>query len=138
GRPPLCVPAARAVHYWNQAPQPAQGKLQLMMESEARYRAKFYSQPLPLPALEQRYAPPSEDLGEHRDSPRFDLPAGTARLDFAMDPAFTLFIQTAPPEPLFRFPAPVWAQLQDGDYHGRARDRAGRFLRQWHWRKRSS
>src|SRR5690606_20622589 len=85
GRPPLCVPAARAVHYWNQAPQPAQGKLQLMMESEARYRAKFYSQPLPRPAIEQRYTPPSQDLGEHRDSPQFDLPAGTARLDFAMD-----------------------------------------------------
>jgi GT2 family glycosyltransferase len=136
GQFPLCVPTASAVHYWNQAPEPPAGKQQLMQASEAIYREKFFPEPLPLPALPPRFAPASVDLGDYAQSaPLFPLPAGTARLDLGMEPNFMQYMQTVARGAQFRIPDQLWQQLKAGAYHARARDSAGRFLGQWHWRK---
>lgn len=96
---PLCVPGAEAVHYWDQSPEPAGGKGELMAEASRALRRKYG---LPerdslseLPLLPQVPAPMPLDLGDLATPPRFILPPyqqGT-RFEMAVGPGFVPFAQ---------------------------------------------
>lgn len=124
GSPPLCVPDAEAIHYYNQAAEPDDGKAVLMKNSHREYTDKYYphvecllhissGQPkcdvsdilcnqdaghTPLPEHDSLFPIDIEDLGGHTQVPGFDLDhmksCGRLYFEIGVHRTFVPFVQT--------------------------------------------
>jgi GT2 family glycosyltransferase len=97
---PLCVPAAEAVHYWDQSPDAHDSKAEMMRAAHSELRLKYQLRSDALgpwsPLLTEVPSPPFHDLGVCEQSPRFApqcFPLGS-RFEVAVGPGFVPFAQT--------------------------------------------
>ena len=136
---PLCVPQARAVHYFDQAPPPDKTKAELMARAHTQFLKKYYGN-LSLPILDS----PSlcldvTDLGEIADPPTFDKGNHGAGQDsffeIAVNQHFVPFAQAPLKDNMFEFPADVWNRLAPGVYYGRFRSSVSGVGRVCRWKK---
>ena len=75
GRLPLCVPAAEALHHYDQSPSPETSKGDLMGISHGIFSEKYYGD-LSLPAMDMPWDGPQwNDLGALSTPPQFTLSA---------------------------------------------------------------
>lgn len=141
GLPPLCIPGAEMVHYYNQAPEPGQTKLALMRDSHAAFMAKHYPGLTLNCNFEGGYSPECELLDPFDPSHLFqsDHPAFSdqrSHVEIGVNPYFVPFIQADfPPLGGFRLTARVWEDLAAGDYFLRFRNPVNGVQKIWKWRK---
>ncbi|XSG84287.1 MAG: glycosyltransferase family 2 protein [Methylohalobius sp. ZOD2] len=134
---PRVAPAAEAIHYFDQSPDPSTGKAELLARARRQYyRKHFRDLPPPLP-LDSDPSPAPPDLGERSDPPVFAVAASDSPvyLELALNPWFVPFIQTQVTGTEYLLPAPVWRRLAPGRYFARTRDPAGEVSGRWSWAK---
>lgn len=136
---PICVPAARVVHYYNQSPEPDEGKGALMESSRAIFMAKHYGDvTFSRPTLGFT-GPPVTDLGELKSAPWFDAPGTESPemtyFEIGTDPLFVPFAQADATSDGFQFPASVWDRLAPGTYFTRMRRPISGTEQIWKWNK---
>lgn len=131
---PVCVPAASAVHYWNQSAEPPEGKAALMQASEKVFMTKYYPQGAPsLPGAK----PVAEitDLGSRTEAPSFTLPETASHLDIGVQDSFMLFARTSVSAGSFTLPDGLLKKMRPGAYFARAVDSRDNGLQYWRWQK---
>jgi GT2 family glycosyltransferase len=138
-RRPLCIPGAAAVHYYDQSPSPAKGKLDLMGDSSRAFLDKFYGS-VKFPALEG--APLTLDVTDagHLTEPfgfSLDAPLADDRYTFevGVHAMMVPFVQMELREERFRFPARIWDRITPGRYFGRVRGSLAGVRKVWTWTK---
>lgn len=146
GRPPLCVPDAHVVHYYNQAPDPNDTKAGLMARSLDKFRHKYY--PNVIWHLENTAGDPADPAASDVMNNLFTwepfVPTGRLFFEFGLNTHFVPFAQTRiVPGPghrwpgRFSFPAGIWNRLADGTYYSRLRDDLKGVVKLWKWRKKT-
>ncbi|MBW1646314.1 MAG: glycosyltransferase family 2 protein, partial [Deltaproteobacteria bacterium] len=127
GRLQLCVPAAEALHYYDQSPPPGKSKAALMVAAHERFKEKYY------PGMEWSFAasgaawqPVAEDLGELQVPPVLS-PAGVGNdrgyFEIGINPVFVPCAQAVlAPGEVPVIPPELWARQAPGIYYGRLRD----------------
>ena len=131
---PVCVPGAKAVHYWNQSCEPPEGKSALMQSSEQIFLEKYY--PRGAPPLPATVSPADiNELGERSGPVTLTLPQGAKHLDIGVQDDFIVFARTSLRKRSYRFADAMWARLRAGDYFMRACDASGQPLAYWHLTK---
>jgi len=129
GEPPICVPAAGAVHYWNRSPAPARTKLDYMAASKDAYIALYYGN-VQWPRIENARdlaAPPvlADATGLPEGAPR------TGWLEMSPHPSMVPFAQARIEDHLLGLPGALWQRLDAGWYYFRIRDDHGRIILRW-------
>lgn len=142
---PLCVPAAEAVHYYNQSPSPSDEKMRAMQSSEELYFKKHYdNQVLYSPKPFKDHPKVCYDLIEMgiMDSvPVFKFDQMSFRSDdpaffeIGTDPGFVPFVQSVVKEDRFAFPADAWERLSSGTYFARVRYEYAEPVKLWTFTK---
>ncbi|MDZ7833053.1 MAG: glycosyltransferase family 2 protein [Desulfobacterales bacterium] len=137
---PICVPAAKAIHYYNQSPAPPQTKMAAINKSGEQFYEKYYSHY----RVQTIHGPPSrplqiEDLGKQKTPPRFgfgkDCDCGYAYFEIALNSLFVPFIQCDLASDDFCLPETVWQRLAPGTYYSRVRNPQKNQNRIWKWEK---
>ena len=135
----LCVPQAKAVHYYDQSPPVEKSKGSLMSESLEAFRAKYYGD-VSFPALEDvSYLPDIVDLGEVSDPPVFhrettQIPEAYF-FEIGVNPFFVPFIQADAGQESVYLPKDVWQRLSPGQYFSRIRGKISGVRKVWTWKK---
>lgn len=135
----LCVPNAKAVHYYDQSPSVGKSKGSLMSESLEAFRSKYYGD-ISFPGLgNTSYAPEMTDLGEFSDPPVFhrettQIPE-TYFFEIGVNPFFVPFAQADANEEIFCFPKDIWLRLGPGQYFSRIRGKISGVRKVWTWKK---
>ncbi len=155
GHPPLCVPAAEALHYYAQSPEPEKGKVSLLETSHREFKKKYYGNIKYLPKIFgksdsgfNRSEPEPEDKGNLINNPCFDLkglhPCGQLYFEIGINSVFIPFVQADIvhtmrrrrfDEELFVMPDDIWRKLSKGIYYSRIRDTIKGILKVWKWQK---
>ncbi len=158
GCPPLCVPDAHVVHYYNQAAEPDETKAGLMAESLEKYRNKYYPHVIwHLENTGDRLADPVPETAGNLFSWEPFVPGGRLFFEFGVNMHFVPFAQarifsvtasgTAPGTTTvtasgwpgqFVFPADIWDRLADGTYYSRLRDDIKGTIKLWKWQKKTA
>lgn len=163
GALPLCVPAAEALHHYDQSPSPeTTSKGELMGRSHTLFAKKFYGG-LALPVMASSWdGPECHDLGVLTAPPVLNfegtvedassfckqntLPSCKAAFqkrssnepplyfEMGVTPLFVPFAQTEM-HPLDILPEEIWDKMADGVYYGRIRDAVRGTLMCWRWEK---
>lgn len=146
GRPPLCVPAAEALHYYAQSREPEKGKASLMEISHKEFKKKYYG--------DMNYSLHNEGVfdldlngtGKLINKTSFNLkglhPRGKLYFEIGINPVFIPFVQADifyPAgyfnEKFFTIPEDIWKRLAKGTYYSRIRDSIKGILKIWKWQK---
>ncbi|WP_291322887.1 glycosyltransferase family 2 protein [Desulfonatronospira sp.] len=137
GLRPLCVPAAEAVHFWNQSP--GQNKVQSMHEAGLAFWDKYYQARPKEVNMPRGHAVDCPDLGEICQGHAFECPEpivdGPLYFEFAVDPLFVPFAQAEMSGAKFSFPKTVWERLAPGEYYTRIRCPVSGEKACWKWKK---
>jgi GT2 family glycosyltransferase len=137
---PLCVPAAEAVHYYNQSPAPMGEKAAAMERSAQQFTEKYYpgQKGMEISGTARPFEIP--DLGGITAPPVFDLeaegPGSRLFFEIAMNPLFVPFVQCDAGPGRFYFPQTVWTRLAPGRYYSRIRSPYTNQEKVWQWEKR--
>jgi len=140
GRALICVPAAEALHYYDQSPAPEKSKGELMAATHQEFKRKYYPKVSHMFEQPEGYKPVIEDLGDWVMPPEFSWtsgePGGRLYFEIGVNPIFIPFAQTELLEgeaPLI--PAALWERQAKGIYFARIRDCMKGTLKRWQWRK---
>lgn len=146
GCPPLCVPAAEALHYYDQSPEPEKGKGSLMEASHREFKNKYYGERKYFLQKPGVFDFDLEERGRLINNTGFDLkglsPGGKLYFEIGINSVFLPFAQADVlytrgnfDEKLFIFPEAVWQRLSKGTYYSRIRDTIKGTLKIWKWQK---
>jgi GT2 family glycosyltransferase len=145
GYRPLCVPAATAVHYFDQSPDPSISKVQLMLQARDQFNNKYYQKHADctheFSPIKSNWVRHTEiDLGTINEAPTFERISGRAGaqncyLEISLIPWFVPFAQTNFISETLTIPDPVWQRLRPGHYFARQRSDTFGVLKSWHWNK---
>lgn len=135
----LCVPNAKAVHYYDQSPSVDKSKNILMSESFEAFQNKYYKDMSFQVLGNESYAPEMTDLGELSAPPMFHHEATqipeTYFFEIGINPFFVPFIQADVKEETFYFPNDIWQRLGPGQYFTRIRGKISGVRNVWTWKK---
>ncbi|MGE0086285.1 MAG: glycosyltransferase [Desulfococcaceae bacterium] len=140
---PICVPDAKAVHYYDQAPSPDSPKSDLMHQSFCSFFSKYYKN-IRLPEIQEKYIPfHLEDMGTVKDSPQFQFHKDMLGdeqyfLEIGINSFFVPFAQTFYEKNFPQIPTSIWSHLSPGQYFTRIRAEISGTRRIWKWEKTDS
>ena len=146
GVPPLCVPGAEALHYYDQSPAPEESKGELMAGSHARFSGKYYGNLKFLLNTTDYYLPDICEVGPITSpfSINIDMfqPTGSLYFEIGVNPFFVPFAQTewiknrvGDDVKNFALDESIWNRMAKGIYYGRIRDSLRGVLKIWRWEK---
>ncbi|MBF0202848.1 MAG: glycosyltransferase family 2 protein [Desulfamplus sp.] len=153
GVPPLCVPAAEALHHYDQSPSPEKSKADLMAQSHIQFSEKYYGGMTYLLNKKDTYLPEISDMGLNTSPFSFDTKClepsvGNLYFEIGVNPCFVPFAQTdikvtqtdikglyENKIDVFTLDSTIWNRLAKGIYYGRARDSIKGTLKIWKWQK---
>ncbi len=144
--PPLCVPAAQAVHYYAQSPEPKKGKGSLMEASHRKFKNKYYDGMTFSFKNSKIFDFDIEDMGQLSSNRGFNLkglnPGGRSYFEIGVNSVFVPFVQADVActlghfnEKMFTISEDVWERLSKGIYFSRIRDSIKGTLKIWKWQK---
>jgi len=123
----LCDPKAEMIHFWNQSPDPPEGKASLMIYSQTKFFEKYYGKK-PIAFFEKRFKDPIkedyENLGSYVSSPEISVPV-SGFLEIGLNPLLIPFAQTEVKKGCFVFPKSIWTNMPKGKYFLRVCKRNG-------------
>ncbi len=146
GIPPLCVPAAEALHHYDQSPSPERDKVDLMGISHGKFSKKHYGNLKFLLKKKGLYMPDIDDIGQITDpfslNPKTFKPVGALYFEIGVNPTFIPFAQTelsmmdhGKNTEEFTLNEAIWKRLAKGVYYVRIRDTIKGVLKIWRWQK---
>ena len=131
GLNPLCVPSAKALHYYNQSPSPDHEKMRFMQESGNLYLKKYYDDELLYCRKSFSHHPGVSchftEMGVVDVPPLFNFDqrlekdGHTMFFEIATNPGFVPFVQSVIVGNHFVFPEDAWKRLASGTYYARLR-----------------
>lgn len=140
GRSLVCVPAAEALHYYDQSPAPGKSKEELMAVAHQEFKGKYYPQVSYMFEQPEGYEPVIENLGDRTTPPEFSWTFGNSGsrryFEIGINPMFIPFAQAElPASEVPTIPAALWERQAAGVYFGRIRDTMRGTLKRWQWKK---
>lgn len=146
GVPPLCIPTAEALHYYDQSPAPNKSKGDLMTQSFEQFCKKYYGNVTFHSKKTDHYLPEINDIGQINTALSLDLnmfdPVGSLYFEIGVNPLFVPFVQTeflmgghGKTTGVFVLDENIWSRLTKGNYYGRLRDSIKGTLKIWKWEK---
>ncbi len=125
----FCVPQAEMIHFWNQSPEPTEGKATLMRVSERLFLKKYYPEKwLSAEEIFEAASPKGPQETASFQGQRACLEGGGKKppyirwkgihgfLELALNPWFIPFAQAKIENGSFSFPANVWERMPPGRY----------------------
>ena len=160
GFPPLCVPSAEAIHYYDQSPDPESGKANLMANAYDKFKEKYFPKTDFSFNNQTEYHQEIEELGELQYPPEIDLADfcfnSNLFFEIGINRVFIPFAQTEiyhnnnlkknenPCDSAFYgdyyikyspISEDLWKRQAQGVYYGRLRHSIKGTLKVWKWRK---
>ncbi len=137
---PICVPQAKAVHYYNQSP--SSEKAILMNQSKELFFSKYYDS-FSLQEFETFLPPPPfRDLGIVKHPPLFHerncIPDEECYFEIGVNPLFVPFAQSVVTDRNSGIPIQIWEHMAPGTYFARIRGAVTGTRQIWKWEKSDS
>ena len=139
---PMCAPEAGVIHYWNQSPDPALSKSELIKKARNQFMEKHYGKLTSYPEITESVSSSLNfsEPGKENNLPFFCwdahiLESKNIYFEFGLNPYFVPFAQANVTENCFTLPVPIHERLFPGNYYFRLRSPVSGLKKIWKWNK---